>query len=127
GYRNRLRMPCLRRANLDPYGQPHCHSHSLNLSSATLATPSPEGDHVPEPKVQKTEPDPLSREALNAFDDLFGEHPGFRPVHAKGVLLSGTFIPSSEATSLTNAPHVTRPSTRVELRFSDFAGVPNVP
>jgi len=79
------------------------------------------------PQTKMDPPDPLSREALQAFDDLSGVHPGYRPVHAKGILLSGSFTPSSEATSLTNAPHVTRPSTPVEVRFSDFAGVPNVP
>jgi catalase len=71
--------------------------------------------------------DPLSREALQAFDDLFGLHPGFRPVHAKGILLSGTFTPSTGVTALTKAPHVNRPSIRVEVRFSDFAGIPTVP
>jgi len=39
--------------------------------------------------------DPLNRDALQAFDDLFGLHPGFRPVHAKGILLSGAFTPST--------------------------------
>jgi catalase len=79
------------------------------------------------PQTQMQPPDPLSRDALQAFDDLSGVHPGFRPVHAKGVLLSGTFTPSASVTTLTNAPHVTRPSIPVEVRFSNFAGVPNVP
>jgi catalase len=79
-----------------------------------------------QPQMKK-EPDPLSREALQAFDNLFGLHPGFRPVHAKGMLLSGTFTPSHESASLTNAPHISNPSTRIELRFSDFAGIPNIP
>jgi catalase len=79
------------------------------------------------PQTRLEPPDPLSHDALQAFDDLFGHHPGFRPVHAKGILLSGTFAPAAAAQSLTNAPHVTRPSTRVAVRFSDFAGVPNVP
>jgi len=79
------------------------------------------------PQTRLEPPDPLSQEALQAFDNLFGHHPGFRPVHAKGILLSGAFIPSAAAPTLTNAPHVMRPSTRVAVRFSDFAGVPNVP
>jgi catalase len=78
------------------------------------------------PQTQ-TEPDPLSREALQAFDDLSGLHPGFRPVHAKGILLSGTFTPSAGVGALTNAPHVNRPSIQIAVRFSDFAGVPTVP
>jgi len=79
------------------------------------------------PGMKKEPPDPQSREALQAFDNLFGLHPGFRPVHAKGILLSGTFAPSSSAKALTKAPHANRPSTRVEVRFSDFAGIPAIP
>lgn len=71
--------------------------------------------------------DTLSAELLEAFDHVFGAHPGFRPVHAKGVMCAGTFTPASGASALTRAPHVTRPSTRVVVRFSDFAGVPTIP
>jgi catalase len=82
---------------------------------------------MPQPQKKAEPPDPLSREVLQAFDDVFGLHPGFRPAHAKGILLSGTFTPSATVHELTDAPHVSRPSIRVEVRFSDFAGVPNVP
>jgi hypothetical protein len=41
------------------------------------------------PETKKEPPDPLSREALQAFDNLFGLHPGFRPVHAKGTFYLG--------------------------------------
>jgi catalase len=76
---------------------------------------------------QPQPPDELSRNTLQAMDNLFGHHPGYRPVHAKGLLLSGTFTPSTSLKDLTSAPHATRPSTRVAVRFSDFAGVPTVP
>ena len=79
------------------------------------------------PKQQPEPPDALSRDTLRAMDDLFGHHPGFRPVHAKGLLLSGTFTPSPSVKDLTKAPHATRRATRVAVRFSDFAGVPTVP
>jgi catalase len=68
----------------------------------------------------------LSQDLLQAFDDVNGYHPGFRPAHAKGVFLSGTFTPSLESRSLTRAPHIQRPSTPVTVRFSDFAGFPTV-
>ena len=69
----------------------------------------------------------LSREAIEVFDKANGGvHPGFRPAHAKGVLLRGVFTPSSEAASLTRAPHLQRNSTPVTVRFSDFAGIPTV-
>ena len=64
---------------------------------------------------------------LRAFDKLNGSHPGYRPAHAKGILLAGIFTPASAAKSLTRAPHVQRASTPVTVRFSDFAGIPTVP
>lgn len=70
----------------------------------------------------------LSKDLLQALDNLAGgEHPGFRPVHAKGVMFTGTFTPSPEASSLTRAPHMQRKATPVTVRFSDFAGVPTIP
>jgi len=69
----------------------------------------------------------LSREVIETFDKAnSGVHPGFRPAHAKGILLTGVFTPSSEAASLTRAPHLHRNSTPVTVRFSNFAGIPTV-
>jgi catalase len=69
----------------------------------------------------------LSRETIEVFDKANGGvHPGFRPAHAKGILLRGTFTPSPEAASLTRAPHLHRNSTPVTVRFSNFAGIPTV-
>src|SRR5262249_6461645 len=53
--------------------------------------------------------------------------PGFRPAHAKGAMLSGTFTPSASAGSLTRAPHLNRPETPVTVRFSGSTGFPNLP
>src|SRR3981081_2471872 len=69
----------------------------------------------------------LSKDAIQALDDLNGPQPGFRPAHAKGILLSGVFTPAANGSSLTRAPHVQRASTPVTVRLSDFAGVPTVP
>lgn len=70
----------------------------------------------------------LGKDLLQAFDTVDGGyHPGFRVAHAKGLLLTGTFVPSKEAQLLTKAPHIHNSSTPVSVRFSDFAGVPNVP
>ena len=70
----------------------------------------------------------LSRDVLKGFEKVDGGiHPGFRPAHAKGILLAGIFTPSSEASSLTTATHINRHSTPVTVRFSDFAGIPTVP
>jgi len=70
----------------------------------------------------------LSRDAIRALDMANGAiYPGFRPAHAKGILLTGAFAPSPQAVSLTRAPHIHRVSTPVTVRFSDFAGIPTVP
>jgi len=69
----------------------------------------------------------LSREVIAAFDKADGGvHPGFRPAHAKGILLTGAFTPSPEAASLTRAPHLQQDATPVTVRFSNFAGIPTV-
>ena len=70
---------------------------------------------------------PLTAEVLKAFDDLNGPQPGFRPAHAKGLLITGVFTPSPDGSALTRAPHLHRTSTPVTVRFSDFAGVPAIP
>jgi catalase len=69
----------------------------------------------------------LSEALLKQFDAIFGLHPGLRPAHAKGALLTGTFTPSPEAATLTRAPHVTRESIPVTVRFSNSTGVPLIP
>src|SRR5262249_19690304 len=69
----------------------------------------------------------LSRDVIEGFDKANGGiHPGFRPAHAKGVLLTGRFVPATGVASLTRAPHVNQPHTPVTVRFSDFAGIPTV-
>ena len=69
----------------------------------------------------------LSQDLLKQFDAIFGLHPGFRPAHARGAMLTGTFTPSSDARSLTRAPHITRNSTPVTVRFSSSTGLPQIP
>ncbi len=68
----------------------------------------------------------VAEEILAGFDAVFGLHPGFRPVHAKGLMCRGTFTPAPGVAQLTRAVHATRPSTPIIVRLSDFAGVPTV-
>jgi catalase len=69
----------------------------------------------------------LAQDLIQQFDTIFGLHPGFRPAHAKGVLVAGTFTPSAAAASLTRAPHINKESTPVTVRFSDGTGIPMIP
>jgi catalase len=68
----------------------------------------------------------LANDLIAQLDTMFGLNPGFRPAHAKGVLLTGQFTPSPQAVALTRAPHVTRESTPVTARFSNGTGLPLV-
>jgi catalase len=69
----------------------------------------------------------LAQQLLDALDVLSGLHPGFRPAHAKGLMCAGLFTPSSQAANLTRAPHASRPSTPVTVRYSNATGVPTIP
>ena len=69
----------------------------------------------------------LSNDLIAKFDEIFGMHPGFRPAHAKGVMLTGIFTPGLDAAALTCAPHATRESTPVTVRFSNSTGLPMIP
>lgn len=69
----------------------------------------------------------LANDLLAQFHKIFGPHPGFRPAHAKGLMLSGTFTPAAAAKSLTKAPHIQRESTPVTARFSNSTGLPEIP
>jgi catalase len=72
-------------------------------------------------------PADLAGKLLGVLDQLAGGvHPGFRPVHAKGVMFFGTFVPSPDASELTRAPHASSPSTPVTVRFSASSGIPTV-
>ena len=64
---------------------------------------------------------------LRILDQLSGGlHFGFPPVHARGVMFSGTFSPSPDAAGLARAPHASRPSTDVTVRFSASGGIRTV-
>ncbi|KAI1463037.1 catalase related protein [Daldinia caldariorum] len=68
-----------------------------------------------------------SNAIVSTLHDIFGPHPGFRPAHAKGVLLNGTFTPTEEAKALSKAPHFNNPSTPIIARFSSSTGIPELP
>lgn len=71
----------------------------------------------------------LAEQLVDAFNRVFGAHPGLRANHPKGVVLEGTFIPSASATSLTKAAHLQKRKTPipVTVRFSAGSGLPTVP
>jgi len=69
----------------------------------------------------------LAQDILKQFETMFGPHPGYRPAHAKGLMLTGIFKPAAGAQSLTRAPHAVRASTPITARFSNSTGLPALP
>jgi catalase len=64
--------------------------------------------------------------ALQRITEHFGEHPGHRALHAKGVHCVGTWTPTPEAGKLTRAAHMQAP-VPAKVRFSNGRGDPTVP
>lgn len=75
------------------------------------------------PAAQTSTPEQL----VDALNGVFGKHPGARAVHAKGIVLEGTFTPGAQASSVSKAPHLQSTAVPVTVRFSDFAGIPDIP
>jgi len=73
-----------------------------------------------------TTPDTVIRQIVDAMRALAGPHPGFRPVHAKGLVCSGTFRGATGAAEITRAPHFAGQSVPTIVRFANGSGDPNV-
>ena len=63
---------------------------------------------------------------VDTLNSVFGDHKE-RAIHAKGQLLEGTFTPSDSAAAISMAPHLQKKAVPVIVRFSNFAGVPDIP
>jgi catalase len=61
------------------------------------------------------------------MNQLFGKHPGLRAMHAKGVVVEGSFTPSGEGAKLSTATLFQGVPTPVTARFSDATGLPAIP
>ena len=62
---------------------------------------------------------------VDALHAAFGTHAA-RAVHAKGIILEGTFTPEPGAAALTKAAHLQKLPSKVTLRFSNFTGIPDI-
>jgi catalase len=62
-----------------------------------------------------------------AANEVFGRHPGFRALHAKGTLLKGTFTATPQAAALTRAGHMQGEQVPATIRVSNGGGDPHVP
>ena len=71
-------------------------------------------------------PDAIIRQIVDVMGTLAGPHPGFRPVHAKGLVCSGTFRASPDASRITRTPHFSGPPVPTIVRFANANGNPDV-
>jgi len=69
---------------------------------------------------------PVATQIVDLAQKLNGAHPGFRPFHAKGVVVEGSFRASSEAAKLSHATIFNGHTIPVTVRFSDGSGMPDV-
>jgi catalase len=67
------------------------------------------------------------QDSTAAANEVFGRHPGFRALHAKGTLLKGTFTATPEAAVLTCAAHMQGDQVPATIRVSNGGGDPDVP
>jgi len=69
----------------------------------------------------------LAEQIVAALNKVWGDHPGVRANHAKGVVLEGVYTPSPVGRTLSKAALFTAASVPVTVRFSDSSGAPNMP
>jgi catalase len=66
----------------------------------------------------------LWAEIVDGLNAIYGEHPGNRAVHARGILCAATFTATPEAPHLTKAAHMQGEAVRAHVRFSNAGGDP---
>jgi catalase len=77
---------------------------------------------TPEPKAT---PRITPGEFVDALNGAFGKQTTNRATHAKGIVLLGTFTPTSQAVGLSKAAHF-KQAVAITVRFSDNTGIPTL-
>jgi catalase len=66
----------------------------------------------------------LAEEIVDSLNAINGSHPGFRAVHAKGTVCSGSFTANAEAAELSRAAYLQGEPVGATVRFSNASGNP---
>ena len=81
--------------------------------------------HVCSPLIVAAQEKSMPEQIADVMVQLSGGiHPGFRFTHAKGLVLTGSFMPAPSARSVSRAAHLTGGKVPVTVRFSDGTGNP---
>lgn len=100
----------------------------LSIAAAALISVLMAGA-MPLPAAAQAEtvvPGQTPKDLVDALHAAFGGHHA-RAVHAKGILLVGSFSPDRGARALSSAPIFAAAALPVTARFSDFTGIPDIP
>ena len=73
-----------------------------------------------------TPPGTVVAQLVETMRTLAGSHPGFRPVHAKGLVCAGAFRASPEARRVSRASHLQGALVPAVIRFANASGNPEV-
>ena len=91
----------------------------------TISAPQQTKSSVQQTKsTTPAEPTATPEQVVEALHGVFGRHRAARAIHAKGIVLDGTFTPSPSAAELSQAPHLQQTPVPVVVRFSNFSGAP---
>jgi catalase len=71
-------------------------------------------------------PSTVVTQLVDTMRALAGAHPGFRAVHAKGIVCTGTFRAAPTARGISRAPHLQGETVPTDIRFSNASGDPDV-
>jgi catalase len=89
------------------------------LLASVPSTAAPQSDKAQNDKAQSDKNKDIAEQIFDAMVQLPGNKPGFRVVHAKGIVCRGTFAATKEAADLSRAEHFRGPAVPVTVRFSN--------
>ena len=69
---------------------------------------------------------PVPEQIVDVMNRLWGQHPGMRANHAKGVVVEGSFAPSPDGAALSASPLFAGGPVPLTVRFSDATGIPTI-
>ncbi len=72
------------------------------------------------------DPSSVGEQTVDVMNKLWGQHPGIRANHAKGVVVEGSFTPTKDAAALSKAALFEGKTIPVTARFSDSTGLPDI-